>query len=177
MAPSSTEPDTPAPEGISRAQVAADVPALLPLVDECPGIHIYTAASPHYAALAEASVASTDVFDRALVRPTSEVEVAAAVRVCGAAVAAGALPALAIRNGAYDPGERSRTEGGVTLDVRSLAAIDIAPDRRSVRIGGGVVLGTLLARLDRENLDTPTGWGAQIGYVGWASAGGYGLSV
>lgn len=179
--PPSTEPDPtrPPPGAVSRAQVAADVPALLPLLDACPDVHVYTAASggAGFAALARAQAALSDVGDGALVRPTSEAETTAAVRVCAAARAAGTLPAFAVRNSGVDVGSRSRTEGGVGLDVRSLAGITLAPDRRSVRVGGGVVIGALLAFLHREGLDTPVGWGAGVGYVGWASAGGYGMSV
>lgn len=172
------DPTRPPPGAASRAQVAADAPALVPLVDACPGVHVYTAASggAGFAALARASSGGgAGGFDGALVRPTSEAETAAAVRACAGAGAL--LPAFAVRNSGVDVGARSRTDGGVALDVRSLARLALAPDRRSVRLGGGVVIGALLAYLDREGLDTPVGWGAGVGYVGWASAGGYGMSV
>lgn len=42
---------------------------------------------------------------------------------------------------------------------------------------GRVLSGRLLQALNGEGIDTPVGWGHQVGYAAWACGGGYGVEV
>ncbi|KAI0127634.1 hypothetical protein BJ170DRAFT_626185 [Xylariales sp. AK1849] len=166
----SNEYHDPAPPGCNRSSVQADAPSLVPLFDSCPGIHVYTRSHPQFTALSQVRAERTDITPLAVVRPTTEVEISLTVSLCSAT----RLP-VAIRNGGNDVAERSRSNGGVVIDIRSMDSIALASDRQSVRIGGGVTQGKLLKFLDENGLDTPCGWGHEIGYVAWACGGGYGV--
>ncbi|KAK6224165.1 hypothetical protein LQW54_000314 [Pestalotiopsis sp. IQ-011] len=158
------------PQGSTRDAVEADAPRLLPILDQQPGLHIYTRSSPDFAALSRVRKEVTPMTPLAVARPTSEAEAAALVAHCARA----GIP-VAVRSGGNDIGERSRSDGGVVVDVRSLDHMVLAADRTSVRLGGGVNLGGLLAFLDAHALDASCGWGHEVGYVAWACGGGYGL--
>nr|WCO08184.1 RNase T2 protein [Pestalotiopsis microspora] len=164
----------PPPPGSTRDAVQADAPELLPILDAQPDIRLYTRSHPRFADLARIRREVTDMAPPlAIARPTNEAEIIAVVRHCGEEKGVGAP--LAIRSGGNDMGERSRSDGGVVIDVRSLDHMVLAADRQSVRLGGGVNLGSLLKFLDSHALDAPCGWGYEVGYVAWACGGGYGL--
>lgn len=160
----------PAPPGSDRVAVQADAPVLLPILDKQSELHIYTKSNSAFVQISKVRAERTDMEALAVIRPLNEGEVADTVTHCAAL----AIP-LAIRSGGNDIAERSRSHGGVVIDVRSLDWIVLSADRRSVRIGGGVTLGSLLRFLDLNGLDTPGGWGHEVGYVAWACGGGYGI--
>ncbi|KAI4599010.1 hypothetical protein KJ359_002427 [Pestalotiopsis sp. 9143b] len=66
-------------------------------------------------------------------------------------------------------------QDGLMLDVRGLDSISLSSDRQSATIGGGVSGGNLIDFLDQHGLVTPTGYCNTVGYVGWATGGGYGV--
>jgi FAD/FMN-containing dehydrogenase len=59
-------------------------------------------------------------------------------------------------------------------DYYSIAYVNIDETRRSARIGGGVLNGTIAAELSKEGLATAVGAIPFIGYAGWSSYGGCG---
>lgn len=158
------------PPGSNREAVEADAPALLTVLDNHPALHVYTKSSPRFAEISKVRAETTDMEALAIVRPLNEAEISDTIIRC-----ASEGIHLAIRSGGNDVAERSRNHGGVVIDVRSLDSMVLAPDRKSVRIGGGVTLGSLLKFLDSNGLDTPCGWGQEVGYVAWACGGGYGV--
>lgn len=162
----------PDPPPAKKSVIEADAPQLLPLLGRFPKIRIYTRTNDHFEEIKRVLASGNEDVPLAVVRVTSEDEIAATIRLCEDA----ALP-LSVRSGGNDFGNRNYVEGAVVIDVRLLCSISIAEDRQSVVIGGGVTHGQLLQTLDRESLDTPVGWGGEIGYVGWACGGGYGLEV
>ena len=162
-------PDQPASE---KASVETDAPQLLPLFESCPNIRICTRSNPYFKVVSKLLAAHTDDLPLAVVRVKSEEEISATIELCERT----GLP-LGVRSGGNDFGDRNYVEGAVVIDVRLLNSITIAPDRKSATIGGGIVQGQLLQLLDKEGLDTPVGWGHQVGYAGWACAGGYGVEV
>lgn len=105
-------------------------------------------------------------------QPDTEDKVSKVVRFCVNT----SLP-LGIRSGGHDFFGRSLANGGVLIDMRAMSSIVIAPDRNSVRVGGGVIAGTLQQVLHTQNLFTPTGQSKSVGYVSWACGGGYGFYV
>lgn len=158
------------PQGSGRDAVVADAPALGPILDEHPSIHIYTKSHPKFSEISKVRAERTDMAALAIVRPTSEAEISAVLTHCSRADIR-----IAVRSGGNDIAERSRSHGGVVIDMRSMDSMVLAADRQSVRVGGGVNLGTLLRFLDANGLDTPCGWGHEVGYVAWACGGGYGV--
>ncbi|ETS73617.1 hypothetical protein PFICI_14563 [Pestalotiopsis fici W106-1] len=160
----------PPPPGSTRNAVRTDAAGLVPILDAQPEIHIYTKSHPLFADLSRVRTEMTEMTPLAIARPTNEAEIAAVVRHCKSNGIA-----VAIRSGGNDMGERSRSNGGVVIDVRSLDHMVIAANRQSVRLGGGVNLGSLQKFLDSHELDAPCGWGYEVGYVAWACGGGYGL--
>ncbi|KAI1880439.1 hypothetical protein JX265_002060 [Neoarthrinium moseri] len=158
------------PLGSDRGSLEAEAPALLPIIDSQPGIHIYARSHEKFTALSRTKWETTDMTPLAIARPISEVEISAVVVVCTQAN----IP-IAIRSGGNDVSERSRVDGGVVIDMRSMDSMILSMDRQSIRIGGGVNSGNLLKFLDENALDTPCGWGHEIGYASWACGGGYGL--
>ncbi|KAI0003516.1 hypothetical protein F4779DRAFT_96167 [Xylariaceae sp. FL0662B] len=160
------------PEGANLEILRLDAPDLVPLIEICPDIHIYTPSSPYFTPLNRVTSANTDAVPLALVRPITESEISATVSLCSSLELT-----LAIRTGGNDVGDRCRVDGGVVIDMRSMDSIMISPDRTWARVGGGVASGKLLQFLDQYELDTPCGWGHRVGYAAWACGGGYGVEV
>jgi FAD/FMN-containing dehydrogenase len=52
--------------------------------------------------------------------------------------------------------------------------LHVAADRKTAKIGAGFVMQDLVHKLDAEGLVTPVGNMGIVGYVGWATLGGYG---
>src|SRR4051812_17162152 len=96
-------------------------------------------------------------------------DVAAAVR---AARVAG-VP-FAARAGGHNPAGRSVPDGGLVIDLRQLADIDVDPEERVVRTGGGVLLGEVYAATEPHGLVVPAGQVSHTGLAGLALGGGVG---
>lgn len=78
----------------------------------------------------------------------------------------------------------SVSDGGVTIDLVRLKALEVAADYQSVRLGAGHILYTLYSGLEQYNLSTTGGRVADVGLGGYALGGGlsnfspkYGLAV
>lgn len=70
---------------------------------------------------------------------------------------------------------RSFANGAVTIDMRDIAYVKVDKESQSARVGGGILIQDLIAQLDKEGLVTATGTIPVVGYVGWATHGGYGI--
>ncbi|KAL5049024.1 hypothetical protein BDW71DRAFT_12916 [Aspergillus fruticulosus] len=83
-----------------------------------------------------------------------------------------------VRVGGHDMHGRCVEDGGVVLDLRLLNHVVInnseGVGEKTVRVGGGVLIGDLLSALEPHGLVTPVGTVSGVGYVGWAMYGGYG---
>ncbi|GFG22822.1 6-hydroxy-D-nicotine oxidase [Aspergillus udagawae] len=79
-----------------------------------------------------------------------------------------------LRSGGHNLEGRSLVDGALLIDLRALNAVTVAPDRKSAVVQGGILQGELANRLWTEGLATPTGSIPSVGYVGWATYGGYG---
>jgi FAD/FMN-containing dehydrogenase len=79
-----------------------------------------------------------------------------------------------VRSGGHDLFGRSVAQSALCIDMRAIDFVEIAPDKKSARVGGGILFGKLIQELTLENLTTPFAAVPSIGYVGWASLGGYG---
>lgn len=79
-----------------------------------------------------------------------------------------------IRCGGHNLEGRAVVEDALLIDLRALSAVTIAPDRQSATVQGGILQEELGQKLWAEGLSTPMGAIPSVGYVGWATYGGYG---
>ncbi len=155
--------------GVTHSTLTADVPRLVPLLDEHPSLAVYTRSSPHFETYRQLANHRATTQPLAIIRPQTEAQVQAALSLC----AAEAIP-LAIRGGGHDFQGRSLVADGVVVDMRCFASVHISADRKTARIGGGTLGRDLLAALEAKKLTAPTAWSNTVGYAGWATGGGYG---
>ena len=81
---------------------------------------------------------------------------------------------ITVRAGGHDLFGRSIVESALCIDMRAIDFVEIAQDKKSARIGGGIRFEKLAEDLSKEGLVCPFGTVPSVGYVGWASLGGYG---
>ncbi|KAF7589733.1 hypothetical protein BBP40_003932 [Aspergillus hancockii] len=137
-----------------------------------PSLRVYPNSSPefkHYCTYYNHALVDQPL---AIIRPQAENEVSQVVEVCRR----NQTP-IAIRSGGHDFFGRSLVARGIVMDMRAMDSITVAPDRKSVRVGGGVIAGALQQTLAAQQLFTPTGQSPSVGYVSWACGGGYGFYV
>jgi FAD/FMN-containing dehydrogenase len=124
---------------------------------------------------AGASVISNEryaaVRPKAIARALTESDVAACVRFA----ARSPLP-FAARCGGHSYAGYS-TNRGLVCDVRRLDRIVVAPDRRSVTVGAGVLAIDLVTALAAHGLAVPTGSCPTVGISGLALGGGVGFAA
>lgn len=81
---------------------------------------------------------------------------------------------FSVRSGGNDFFGRFVVDGVLMIDMRNINSITVAEDKKTVTIGGGVVSKDLIKALEKEDLVAPLGNVWIVGYVGWATLGGYG---
>lgn len=83
-----------------------------------------------------------------------------------------------IRAGGHDMHGRSMKQDAIVLDMRLIKNVTINPppdqDVATATVGGGILIGNLISRLQSHGYVTPVGSVPSVGYVGWAMYGGYG---
>lgn len=147
------------------------LPDFTSLLEEHPSIKHYTPASQDFDAVASAFLAVQHK-PPVILRPQSAADVAAIITHCTAT----STP-FVVRSGGHDVQGRSQTAGALRIDMRDIAHVDVAGDRKTARVGGGVLFGPLLKALSAEGLVTPMGSVPDVGYAGWATLGGYGPTM
>lgn len=103
-----------------------------------------------------------------IVRPQSVDDVSALITHCTAT----STP-FVVTSGLHDIDGRSQIEGALRIDMRDIAHVEVAPDKQTAKVGGGVLSLDLLDALAKEGLMTPTGSCMTVGYAGWMMQGGY----
>jgi FAD/FMN-containing dehydrogenase len=81
---------------------------------------------------------------------------------------------LAIRGGGHNGPGLGTVDDGVVIDLSPLKSIDVDPDARTVRVGGGCVWGEVDAATGEHGLATPSGIIATTGVGGLTLVGGMG---
>ena len=81
---------------------------------------------------------------------------------------------LAIRGGGHNGGGLGTCEGGVVADLSLLKSIDVDPQARTVRVGGGCTWGEVDGATGEHGLATPSGIISTTGVGGLTLGGGLG---
>ena len=79
-----------------------------------------------------------------------------------------------VRSGGNDFYGRNAVDDALIIDMRDIKDITIAQDKSTATIAGGVITKDLIGRFEDEGIVTPFGNTWIVGYVGWATLGGYG---
>ncbi|KAB5576321.1 hypothetical protein GE09DRAFT_620712 [Coniochaeta sp. 2T2.1] len=136
------------------------------------GITVLTPSSPQYAERRKIrclNEAVEKIEPPAIAVPKSAQEVAAVVRWC---VRNGLR--FTVRSGGNDYFGRTVADGALVLDMRDINYVNVSADKKTATVGGGIIMKDLIEKLDTEDLLTPVGNIWIVGYVGWATLGGYG---
>jgi FAD/FMN-containing dehydrogenase len=81
---------------------------------------------------------------------------------------------LAIRGGGHNGAGLGTCEGGVVIDLSPMKEIEVDPDARTVRVGGGCTWGEVDAATNEHGLATPSGIISTTGVGGLTLGGGLG---
>ncbi|KAH7126003.1 D-lactate dehydrogenase [Dactylonectria macrodidyma] len=137
-----------------------------------PHIIYATPTSENYEALREAYILGNPTVPLAIVRPQTAKDVALLV---SHAVAQGIE--ISVRSGGNDIFGRCFVQGALAIDMRDINFVRVADDCRSATIGGGIIASHLVSELGRYKLATAVGSAPMVGWIGWATHGGYGPFV
>lgn len=142
--------------------------ALTKFFEQNPSIKHFSAGSAEYESI-RPSYVSVPYKPSVIARPQTADDVAAIVTHC----ANNDIP-FVVRGGGHDVQARSTVPDILQIDMRDINYVNVTPGKETAVIGGGVVLGKLLEQLEEHQLMAPTGTVYSVGYVGWATLGGYG---
>jgi FAD/FMN-containing dehydrogenase len=135
-----------------------------------PHIHHAAPSSPEYDILRPGYVLDNAKVPAMIIRPRSGDDVAALVAV----LKANELP-FSVRVGGHDMFGRSQVHDAITIDLREIAYVHVNPEAHTARLGGGVLVMEVLKELKKHGMIVPHPVIPGVGFVGWATHGGYGL--
>jgi len=144
--------------------------ALRVFLEDFPNLEWAFPLSPKYLGLRNIYNQSSNAVPLAIICPKTPQDVASLVKFARIYEVG-----IAIRVGGNDIFARSMIGGAMVLDLRAISSVVVNEGRTCAKTGGGILVGDLAAVLEEHGLATPTGAIPFIGYVGWATLGGYGL--
>lgn len=144
-------------------------PVVSELSKSLPHLQLVTPSSAGYSTLRSIYTLTHHAHPIAILQPASVQEVSRIV-----SVAREHQIPITVRTGGHDVHGRCIAADALLIDMRSLNAITISPDKQTVRLGGGTLARDLIAALSTQGLATAFPSVAGVGQVGWATLGGYG---
>jgi FAD/FMN-containing dehydrogenase len=81
---------------------------------------------------------------------------------------------LSIKGGGHNIAGLALSDGGITLDLSGLRDVDVDPDGRTARVGGGCLIGDIDRATQAHGLAAPLGFVSLTGVGGLTVGGGFG---
>lgn len=147
----------------------SDLTHLRKYLSQHPHIRHADPSSPDFSSLRTVYSINDAIQPWMIVRPQSADDVAGLLSV----FTSHSIP-FAVRTGGHDVFNRSVTNNSVTVDMRDIGHVSLDKASLTARVGGGVLIMDLVQQLAKEDVVTPTGQVGALGYVGWATHGGFG---
>jgi FAD/FMN-containing dehydrogenase len=132
-------------------------------------MHLYEHGTPEYTETTTLNNAMIDRRPKAVARCASPADVAEAI----AYARREGLP-LAVRAGGHSVAGLSLVDGGLVIDVRGMAAVDVDPERRVARVGAGATWSQFDRATQPYGLATTGGRVSTTGVAGLTLGGGSG---
>ncbi|KAI1751588.1 FAD-binding domain-containing protein [Xylaria castorea] len=139
------------------------------LTAQYPDLRLIAPSDPSFEATRACYVKRDNHVPFAIARPQSAEHVQALIQYC----TTNAVD-FVVRSGGHDCAGRSQVAGALSIDLRDIKHVNISTDEKTATVGGGILFRDLAKELDARGLVTPVGSVASVGYVGWATLGGYG---
>lgn len=151
------------PKPTSKQTISSEAPALLSLLSQSPHLKIITPSSPSFAKFNKIYNKDTTSVPLALIRPTSESDVATIVRF---AVSASPPVPICVRGGGLDFWDRSNVNGSLVIDLKEMDSVEVVSDKKSAIIGGGTISLNLARCLETHGLVATLGGCYNVGITG-----------
>lgn len=114
-----------------------------------PSVKFYTSESPEFEDLNKTFIIS-QAKPAAIARPQTSDDVQGLVRAC----VENGLD-FNVRTGGHSAIGRTVVDGALLIDMRDISSVTVSEDKKTAKIGGGVLLGGLLKALGEHGLITP----------------------